>query len=258
MFSLMDIVELEEVRQKRSYAWDGIANPYLQAAADIDNTAIYEALRKYKLIKMDTNDQAGLPEKTTGLSFNEAMKAMHSGFKIRLPEWTGYWFVNSGEMSLLTRTGDLLNTPDFKKFGDRDDWEIALNGMGFDFAILALNAGKLLTRASMTGRMIFKRPEHVMTVGYALTTDQSLPLNLKSWLKVKDADTKRNLGVGAPDSATTPIKLSAYLCSIDANRNITNGWVPTQEDLWATDWEVIHVPEWGKTPAYNKFDSQEA
>jgi hypothetical protein len=204
-----------------------------------------QILATYKLSKqydMGTNQSASLPDKTTGLTFNEAMKAMHSGWKVRLPEWTGYWFMNNGEMSLLTRTGDILTTPDFKKFGSRDDWEIAIQGMGFDFAMLALKAGKLLARAAWRDQLIFIRPAHTMTLAYALSTDKSLPGSLRSWLTEKIS----NKGEATVDQvySENPINFESYICKIDSKLNVFNGWRPTQQDMMATDWEVIQVPEW--------------
>lgn len=206
----------------------------------------YNTLKKSIENKMDTNNQAGLVGglKTSGLTFNEAMKAMHSGYKVRLPEWTGYWFIQNKEMSLLTRTGDILTTPDFKKFGSRDDWEIAIQGLGFDFAILALKSGKLLARGVWADRMVFMRPSHAMTAGYVLNTDQSLPGTLKSWLKGRFTQSQEALGIGALDKELEPINLSGYLCSLDIKNNIMNGWTPSQDDMFASDWGVVQVPEW--------------
>lgn len=226
-----------------------LIHPWLQLAT-MDFSKVYDALNKYKKQQMNESTKAGLPEKTTGLTFNEAMKAMHSGFKVRLPEWTGYWFIEDGETKLLTRTGDILNTPDFKKFGSRDDWEIAIQGMGFDFAVLALNAGKLVARAKWGKTIfIFLRPAYSMSVGYALSEDVSLPSflknlpsSLKSWLK-QNAN-KKDASGNIADQDVVPIQSKAYVCSIDIANRITNGWVPAQDDLLATDWEVIQVPEW--------------
>lgn len=228
-------------------------HPWFELAT-MDITPLYNAIKLQKQKEMDTNNQAGLVGglKTSGLTFNEAMKAMHSGCKVRLPEWTGYWFINKGEMSLLTREGDILNTPDFNKFSSRDDWEIAVKGLGFDFALLALQAGKLLSRAAWKNQLIFLRPAHTMTIGYILTADQSLPNNLKSWHKVKmDGYNKtvsaNEINLGYADPTLDPVKFGAYLCLMDAELNIINGWAPSQADLTATDWEVIQVPEWTGT-----------
>lgn len=97
-------------------------------------------LNYYK--KMDTSNNTNFPAKTIGLDFTEAMKAITEGFKVRIPEWTGYWFRNGKDISVLTRTGDIINTPNFNNYVMRDDWQIVTEGLGFDFAMLALKAGK--------------------------------------------------------------------------------------------------------------------
>lgn len=134
---------------------DALTHPYI-AAASIDMSGVFNALRINKQIEllkskqMDTSNNTSYPAKTTGLDFTEAMKAITEGFKVRIPEWTGYWFRNGKDISVLTRTGDVINTPNFNNYVMRDDWQIVTEGLGFDFAILALEAGKAVRRSNWT------------------------------------------------------------------------------------------------------------
>lgn len=126
-------------------------NTHLAAAAFIDTCGVYDAqkqidnllgikLNYYK--KMDTTTNPNYPANTTGLDFTEAMSALADGFKVRLPEWTGYWFQRGKDIAVFSRTGDILDTPNWKHYAMREDWEIVTTGLGFDFALLALKAGK--------------------------------------------------------------------------------------------------------------------
>lgn len=100
-------------------------------------------LNHYKMEESKMNSSTpALPEKTTGLDFTEAMSALADGHKVRLPEWTGYWFQQGKDIKVFSRTGDILDTPNWKHYGMREDWSIVTEGMGFDFAMLAVKAGK--------------------------------------------------------------------------------------------------------------------
>lgn len=76
------------------------------------------------------------------MNYTKAMQALTDGQKVRLPEWTGWWEkIGARTIIAFTRTGDRVPA-DTKKYASRDDWEIADGSLGFDWAILALKAGK--------------------------------------------------------------------------------------------------------------------
>ncbi len=84
-----------------------------------------------------------MSEQTLNISFDLAMAMLRNGQKVKLPEWTGYWFTTpGGKVLVFTRTGDVLETPHFDTYKDRNDWMLTDGSLGFDFAILALKAGK--------------------------------------------------------------------------------------------------------------------
>ena len=80
------------------------------------------------------------------LTYDEAIQAIDRGYKVKLPEWTGYWFKEDAIIKVFTRTGDILETPFFEKYENRNDWEITDGNMGFDFAALALKNNKKVSR----------------------------------------------------------------------------------------------------------------
>lgn len=84
---------------------------------------------------------------------------MYLGNKVKLPEWTGYWFISQGfetrasnpadDIKAFLKNGDIGTDPVWiDKYKDRTDFEITEGNMGFDFAILSLKNGKKLARKS--------------------------------------------------------------------------------------------------------------
>lgn len=57
------------------------------------------------------------------LNYSEAEPYAHEGKFIKLPEWTGFWFVKNNEMHVFTADGRVLDTPD-DLHKERSDWEI--------------------------------------------------------------------------------------------------------------------------------------
>jgi hypothetical protein len=81
--------------------------------------------------------------------FASAMVALHEGQKVRLSDWTGYWFKEDGIVKVQMKNGDVLETPNITRYQERDDWQIVSSvGLGFDFAINALKNGKAVCRIS--------------------------------------------------------------------------------------------------------------
>jgi hypothetical protein len=105
------------------------------------------------------------------MTLQQALIYLTEGHKIKLPEWTGYWFIpthlaesvtalmNSKVVVMdgvdlhlhiapyirvLTKDGDILDTPWIRAYSDRQDWETTEGKLGFDFAIRAMKNGKLV------------------------------------------------------------------------------------------------------------------
>mgnify|MGYP000088382004 CR=1 FL=1 len=62
-----------------------------------------------------------------GLSFGLALEAMNEGFRVKVPEWTGYWFKEAGMVKVCTVEGNILETPHFQQYVFRNDWSILEN-----------------------------------------------------------------------------------------------------------------------------------
>lgn len=178
-------------------------HPYLAAAAFIDTSGVFDAIRINKQIQklkqMDKQTNTSYPAKTTGLDFTEAMAALADGFKTRLPEWTGYWFQRGKDIAVFSRTGDILDTPNWKHYAMREDWQIVTEGMGFDFALLALKAGKSVRESWW-------------------------PFDIYLTAQIPDANSKM----------TVP-----YIYGTSIQHGVMP-WLPDYIDLFSKDWEVIN------------------
>lgn len=166
--------------------------------------------------------------KQENLSYQEAVSALHEGYMIKLPEWTGHWFIDeNGSVKVFTRTGEVLDTPNYDHYNMRQDWEITNGLKGFDFALLALKSGKMVQREGWNGKgiCVFMRPSDELDIDF-IPKVKSLPES------VKDSLLKQN----TPGSK---VKFNAYLCIKSVDGGIVNGWAPSQTDLLATDWHII-------------------
>lgn len=164
--------------------------------------------------------------KQVGLTYAEAIEALGEGYSVRLPEWTGCWFPDeNGKVCVFTRTGDILDTPNHAHYTMREDWQIADGSLGFDFAILAIKAGKKVARSGWNGKnmYVFMRPADNLKVDF-IPSVKSLPQSVKDDLSTVDKDS---------------IHFTAYLCMKAADGTIVNGWLASQTDMLANDWTVI-------------------
>lgn len=143
---------------------------------------------------------------------------MHLGNKVKLPEWTGYWYIpedkqrhtaNSNEeafdgIKVFAKNGDIYDTPWIDKYKDRDDFAVTRGDLGFDFAILALNNGKAVRRKSWT-TLLF-----VSMIG--------IKFNMP-WL-----------GGGT--------RYTSAFAKVGKDLSVDLGWRPSESDMLATDWEL--------------------
>jgi hypothetical protein len=198
------------------------------------------------------------------LNYTEAMNVLNSGTAVRLPEWTGYWFKRDGKIKVQTRTGEIGETPNYDHYNMRNDWEIVKDGLGFDFALLALKSGKLVRRSGWngSGQFVFIRPADSLEVEMIIDKVKSLPKSLKDYLQAgvdrltgrikyqQELNEEAKKSEVQPTEASEPtiqgvefktsdkIEFTAYFCLKNAQGKIVNGWVPSTGDLTATDWEI--------------------
>jgi hypothetical protein len=174
----------------------------------------------------------------TKMNFNQAVMSILDGFAVRLPEWTGYWFLDTdGKMKALTRDGEIVESLWTEKYQYRTDFQICKPLLGFDWAINALKNGKLVTRKGWNGKgmFLFVRPADELTTDF-IPKVKSLPDSVKEYID-KHVDDKTNPG----ESGLTPVKFTAYICMKAADGSIVNGWLASQTDMLAEDWHLFTV-----------------
>lgn len=112
---------------------------------------------------------------------------------------------------------------------------IQKNNMNFGEALEAIKQGKLATRNGWNGKnmFVFQRPADTLTTSF-IPKVKSLPESVKKWID-KNMDDKQNPG----EEGLTPVKFTAYLCLKSADNTIVNGWLASQTDMLAEDWEII-------------------
>lgn len=163
-------------------------------------------------------------------NFEWATRMLLEGHKVRLPEWRGYWFKNQdGHIKALTKDGDIVDAS-ANVFHKRIDWEIA-EGLDFGWAICALKAGKLVTRKGWNGKgmFLFIRPADELPEQMVIDQVKSLPKSLKDYYK-QSPISNQNEG---------SIRFTAYICMKAADGTIVNGWLASQTDMLAEDWQLF-------------------
>ena len=58
------------------------------------------------------------------MNFGKALEVLNSGGSVRVPEWKGYWFKESGMVKVMTAEGEVLDTPHFQQYIFRTDWQV--------------------------------------------------------------------------------------------------------------------------------------
>lgn len=112
--------------------------------------------------------------------------------------------------------------------------------MTFGQAIEALKEGKLVQRSGWNGKgmFIFMRPADELSVDMIVNKVKSLPQSVKDYYVGQHAwnQTEKSLGKAPEDTFVT---FTAYLCMKAADGTIVNGWLASQTDMLATDWEIF-------------------
>ncbi len=60
----------------------------------------------------------------SNLTFSEALVALKDRKYIKVPEWTGYWFLEGGLIKVRTHNDEVVLTPWLEGTVLREDWQI--------------------------------------------------------------------------------------------------------------------------------------
>lgn len=102
----------------------------------------------------------------------------------------------------------------------------------FGQAIGSLKFGKLVRRAGWNGKgmFLFMRPFDVLSDSFIVETVKSLPHNFKEWVKNHPNERKERF-------------FAQYICMKAADGSVVNGWLASQTDMLADDWELVNPEE---------------
>lgn len=104
----------------------------------------------------------------------------------------------------------------------------------FSEALAHIEAGNLAHRAGWPNQVIFMRPEDSIPLGVVVDDIKSLPKSVKNFL-----DMSHNGERQYADETPIEIYFSRYLCLVNEDRDIINGWQPSQEDMLTEDWILL-------------------
>jgi hypothetical protein len=113
-----------------------------------------------------------------------------------------------------------------------------VDGLTFGNAIEALKNGKKVSRKGWNGKgmFIFMRPSDELHVRFVAKEIKSLPQSVKDYYYQDCIDENGNeLDLEKDDV----VKFTAYLCLKAADGAIVNGWLASQSDMLAEDWEIV-------------------
>lgn len=105
----------------------------------------------------------------------------------------------------------------------------------FEEALTAVKSGELISREFWGDyQFIFVRPEDSIPVSVVLSNVKSIPNAVKEKIRAFD-----EAYTSPDDRGYEPVVFHKYLCMWECDNSIVNGWLPTQEDIFANDWYIV-------------------
>lgn len=102
------------------------------------------------------------------------------------------------------------------------------SNLSFGEAIELAQGGQLITRSGWNGKgmFLFIRPGDVLSVDF-IKKVKTLPDAAKDYLVASGQD----------------VTFTAYFCMKAADGTIVNGWLASQTDMLANDWQIFAAPK---------------
>ena len=112
-------------------------------------------------------------------------------------------------------------------------------GLSFGEAVEAAKADKLIARAGWNGKgmFVFQRPEDTLSAD-VIPKVKSLPASVKEFLIAR---AQKFAAEKLLILAEIGVTFGAYLCMFTADGSIANGWLASQTDMLATDWQILEM-----------------
>lgn len=111
--------------------------------------------------------------------------------------------------------------------------------LSFGEALEAIKNGKRATREGWNGKgmFIFMRPADELHIDIVIDKIKSLPQSVKDYY-LQDVTPDDGVRIYPADEEEKVI-FTAYLCMKDAQGRVVNGWLASQTDILAEDWEIL-------------------
>lgn len=180
------------------------------------------------------------------MNFQEAVLSLKNGDKIKLPEWTGYWFKENDKILVFTGAGEILDTPYLDDNKNRLDWDYTDGSRNFGGAVQALVGGKMITRKGWNGKDLFVFMQVPSIISLDIVSKmQSLPQAVKNeFIRRRSQEleyVEKTSHLLKDRLAITQYQNIAYnnqLALVYPDNTIT-GWSPSASDALAVDWLVL-------------------
>jgi len=177
-----------------------------------------------------------LGESLDGISISDADKklpTLEGGYIARNPQ-------NHDDKWYVSKEYHEANLEEALEVAENAVEEAKIFGLTFGQAISALKDGKLVARSGWNGKgmFIFQRPSDKLSVETIVNNVKSLPDSLKKYYQGNFAWTQQEAvdGIG-PDK--TFVEFTSYYCMKAADGSIVNGWLASQTDMQAEDWQIV-------------------
>lgn len=110
--------------------------------------------------------------------------------------------------------------------------------LNFGQVLEALKEGKRAARYGWNGKgmFIFMRPADELHIEMVVDKVKSLPQSVKDYYA---QDITNSAGERIATDSDDVIKFNAYLCMKAADGSIVNGWLASQTDMLADDWDIL-------------------
>lgn len=166
------------------------------------------------------------------MKFIDALEYLKKGYKIKIPEWVGYWKLEDNSIKMHCKDGKVLDITETEDifytlgFIVRDDWEIVdgnienipvIHTFTFGDALRNLKLGRRVSRRGWNGKGLF--------VVYQKGYPDGIPCN---------EQTAEAWGMNPGDL----FKCEPYL-QINTVYGSHSMWVPSIGDILANDWYLV-------------------
>jgi hypothetical protein len=118
-----------------------------------------------------------------------------------------------------------------------------MDNLTFGEAVELAKQGYLLCRAGWNGKrmFVFLRPEFRCPAQVVVESIQSLPQEVKDYYQKRYQEADGTWTVKASDYTPFEVQFNAYFTMKGANDELINGWLASQTDMLAEDWQVFNV-----------------